>query len=72
MIINTDWLCDVAGGKRPDLGLANGRSKAVIVVPPMAEFLDETIAYFRAFIDAALKVPDRVRTFMSEHAAVRC
>jgi hypothetical protein len=38
----------------------------------MGEFLDQTIAYFRAFVDAALRVPDKVRAFNSDHVAIRC
>lgn len=71
MLIDTAWLC-AAVGKQPDLAAANGEAKAVIVVPPMQCFLDRTIRYFRSFIDAALKFPDAVREYRSEHAVLRC
>ena len=71
MLIDTAWLC-AAAGKEPDLSLANGEAKAVIVVPPMRCFLDRTISYFRTFIDAALEAPDAVRAFRSEHVSLRC
>jgi len=72
MIVDSQWLSDFADGKRPDLALANGQARALIVVPPLKDFLIKTCDYFRCFIDAALKAPERVRQFQSPHFAVNC
>ena len=72
MVIDTAWLCDHANEHKPDLELANGEAKAVIVFPPMQDFLDQTCGYFRHFIDAALKAPTGMRKFQSDHAKIRC
>jgi hypothetical protein len=72
MLINTAWLCDEANGHEPNLELANGEAKAVIVFPPMQDFLDQTCGYFRHFIDATLKAPSVVRKLQSDHVTIRC
>ncbi len=63
-VIDTNWL-EQHHGKRlnPD---ANGPGRTVILVPPMMDFLDPTIRYFRGFVDACLKDPERIRRFESE------
>jgi hypothetical protein len=62
-IIDTDWL------KRHNTNElsaeANGPGRALILVPPMMDFLDATIGYFRKFIDSCLGDPERIRRFES-------
>jgi hypothetical protein len=66
-IIDTNWLRSVkTDGKRPDLAMANGVHKAVIVVPPLRDFLVEVISYYRAFVDAAKVARVAVRLFESK------
>jgi hypothetical protein len=71
MIIDEQWLAN-ARGPQPNLSLANGEARAAVVIPPLMSFLEETMEYFREFIDAALAVPNKVREFQSGHYTVRC
>lgn len=69
-IIDTIWLKqDHDHQPHPD---ANGPGRAIIIVPPMMTFLEEVIRYFRQFVDACLKVPDRIRAFESSSFVVGC
>jgi hypothetical protein len=62
-IIDTEWLARHQGNVLSDE--ANSPGRAVILVPPMMSFLEETMKYFRVFVDACLKVPDTIRKFES-------
>jgi hypothetical protein len=67
-IIDTTWLASV--GKTPDLPDANAGQKAVILVPSLRLFLDETVDHFREFIDRALKNENAVRRFESRAGCI--
>jgi hypothetical protein len=68
-VIDTKWLERNQGNRlSPE---ANGPGKALVLVPPMVNFLDETTDYFRTFVDGCLKVPDKIRQFESSHY-MRC
>jgi hypothetical protein len=69
-VIDYKWFCEAKG--EPDLNRANDERQVVVVVPPLMTFLDDTIRYFREFIDACLGSPELVRKFQSEHFTVRC
>ena len=71
MVIDYVWLTQ-ACGKTPNLHSANDECVAILAVPPLATFLDATIAYFRKFIDACLREADRVKQFESEHFSRQC
>lgn len=60
-IIDTNWMCEA--GKCVDVSFANDGRPPVIVVPPLDEFLRETVAFFRRFIDEALTDPCRIQMF---------
>ncbi|GEM_PF-6390648 len=64
-IIDTEWMCQ--GDRCADISFANDGGPPVIVVPPLAEFLSETMHYFRAFLNAALVDPCRVQMFETRH-----
>jgi hypothetical protein len=62
-IIDTRWL-EQSHGSRMDPD-ANGPGHTIVLVPPLMGFLEETIEYFRNFVDACLRVPDKIRQFES-------
>jgi hypothetical protein len=70
MVIDEDWLA--AQKNTVDLVLANDERQALVVVPPLAEFLSSTMDYFRRFVDVCLKEPEIVKRFESEHFHVGC
>jgi hypothetical protein len=63
-IIDTEWLAGSHGKKIEPM--ANQSGRAIVLVPPLTVFLDETITFFRAFVDACLKNVDSIRRFESE------
>jgi hypothetical protein len=69
-IIDTKWLESHHG--RQTCKDANGPGRAIILVPPMMTFLDEVIGYFRGFVDACLKDPERIRAFESSSFVRGC
>lgn len=68
-IIDQKWF---NGHRAADTAAANGEPQAVIVVPPLMEFLQSTMTYFRTLVDACQKEPELVKHFESEHYAARC
>jgi hypothetical protein len=70
-IIDTRWL-ERNYDDHLNVSEANGPAQALILVPPMETFLDETIAYFRTFVDKCLEDPDRIRRFESAHFVRGC
>jgi hypothetical protein len=68
-IIDNRWF---GGHRNRDLMTANSSAQAVIVVPPLMEFLASTMTYFRTLVDACKEEPERVKRFESEHFAARC
>jgi hypothetical protein len=64
-IIDPQWI-EVNYGNRLSHD-ANAPGRALVVVPPLAVFLDETIGYFRDFVEACLKMPE-----FESVAYVRC
>jgi hypothetical protein len=69
-IIDQAWLCDEE--RKRDESITNGLPQALILVPPLAEFLASTMDYFRMFVDACLRQPDAVRQFESLHFHHEC
>lgn len=69
-IIDTKWLERHQGNVLSDE--ANSPGRAVILVPPTMSFLEETIQYFREFVDACLKVPETIRKFESASFLREC
>lgn len=68
-IIDQKWF---NGNRSKDTAGANARPQAIIVVPPLMEFLQSTMVYFRAVVDECCSAPERVKQFESEHFATRC
>ena len=62
-IIDTEWLAKSHGKKIEPMANQSGRT--IVLVPPLMVFLDETITFFRAFVDACLKNVDSIRRFES-------
>ncbi len=69
-IIDTEWL-ERNHGARMDPE-ANGSGRAIVLVPPLMGFLDETIVYFRGFVDACLRDPGKIRRFESSSYVRGC
>ncbi len=69
-IIDSDWLSRAEGN--PDLTEANDESQSLIVVPPLMGFLDDTISYFRLFVDRCLENSEVVKQFESAHQRAGC
>jgi hypothetical protein len=69
-IIDTRWLEQNHGTHLNHE--ANGPGRAIILVPPMMTFLDETIIYFSAFVDKAIQIPDKIRQFESSSYVREC
>lgn len=68
-IIDQKWF---SGERSKDVLGANGEAQAMIVVPPLMDFLQSTMTYFRTLVDACKKEPELVKQFESEHYAARC
>jgi hypothetical protein len=64
--IDTDWFRSNPG-RRPGFEQANTGGQAIVFMPHMLSFLDETIDYYRAFIDKCIAAPEKVRQFESIH-----
>lgn len=64
-IIDTEWLCSNSSCTDPTR--ANFETPPIVIVPPLVEFLQETMRYFRGFIDNALADPCRIRMFEGGH-----
>lgn len=69
-LIDYSWLTD--SPRASDLTLANADAQAVIVVPPLIQFLDSTMDYFREFVDACVENSELVKRFESAHFNVGC
>lgn len=69
-IIDNDWLESNHGIRLNND--ANGPGRAVILVPQLMSFLDETIEYYRSFVDACLKVPEKIREYESSCYSSEC
>ncbi|MBW3598882.1 MAG: hypothetical protein KY475_16610 [Planctomycetes bacterium] len=65
-VIDSRWL-ESRGSRLPNIEEANRPQKAVIVVPSFDKFLDETIRYFRGFVDECLKYPENVKRFEASY-----
>jgi hypothetical protein len=70
-VIDTVWF-EQHPGNRPNYSDANGPAQAIILVPPLLDFLDETIQYFREFVDKCLEDPGKIRRFESGYYARNC
>ena len=70
-IIDTGWL-ERNHENCLSVAEANGPGQALIVVPPLQAFLDETMAYFREFVNKCLEDPGRIRRFESAHFVRSC
>lgn len=68
-VIDYDWLADLG---RRKCGEANSDRHPVFVIPPLGEFLDDTMRYFRRFVDVCLANESLLRQFESEHYTAAC
>ena len=68
-IIDRKWF---GRDRARDAVSANGERQTVVVVPPLMDFLDETITYFRAFVDACNAESELVKKFESQHFVAGC
>jgi hypothetical protein len=64
-IIDTEWLC--SNSQCTDPQSANFSKPPVVVVPPLATFIQECMQYYRKLIDGALEDPCRIRMFEGPH-----
>jgi hypothetical protein len=64
-VIDTNWLCE--NGTCADLSKANFSRPVVVIVPPLADLLQETVAYYGLLVDKALGDPCRIRKFEGQH-----
>lgn len=70
-VIDTAWL-ERNHEKQLSLAEANRPGQSLILVPPMETFLDETMRYFREFVDKCLQDPGRIRRFESARFVRGC
>ena len=68
-VIDQRWF---SGERKKDTAGANSQRQAVIVIPPLMDFLESTMNYFRSVVDACRSQPERVKKFESEHYLARC
>jgi hypothetical protein len=68
-IIDQNWF---GSERKHDTIGANSNRQAVIVIPPLMGFLEDTMTYFRSLVDACGKQPDLVKQFESAHYSARC
>lgn len=64
MVIDTDWL---KAHQKPEPLDAKAPRHAVVIIPPLSEFLNLTIGYYRAFWQFACSVPKALDQFQSPH-----
>ena len=69
-VIDYAWLSDLKTAGKIDL--ANDECQPVVAIPPLGEFLDETIRYFRKFVDACIRDSEKIKQFESQHVAQGC
>lgn len=70
VIIDNEWLSE--NNDKTLRSEANGPGKPIVVIPPMMEFLEEAIGYFRKFVDACVKDSDKIRRFESSSYQIGC
>lgn len=69
-LIGRQWLEEFHGIKpHPH---ANRTEVTIVLVPPLATFLDEMMGYYRGFVDACLGKPEQLRQFEADSFFPRC
>jgi hypothetical protein len=58
--------------RKQDGAVTNGPAQAIILVPPLEDFLSMTMDYFRKFVDACLRNQQSIQEYESMHFRSEC